>query len=70
MKLNILGSKEETIDDIMRPLTSIVDRLRAFRARTIAEAEESDLEAKLATARAEALRNQADEAERLASKYA
>lgn len=61
--------KEESIADIMRPMTKIVERLRAFRERALNEAEMEDADAKAAAIRAKNLREEADEAERLAAKY-
>ncbi|WP_456868375.1 hypothetical protein [Galbibacter sp. BG1] len=67
MRLSI--GKEESIADIMRPMTKIVDRLRAFRERALSQAEMEDADAKAAAIRAQNLRQEAEEADRLAAKY-
>lgn len=71
MKLNALPfRKQKSIDDIMAPINAIVAKLKAYREQALADAAEADEEAAAAVERAVELRSEAEEALRLAEKYA
>lgn len=69
MRIKFSAGKEETIESIMAPISTIVTKLKAFREKALSDAHDKELDAAALQLEADVLRVQADEALRLAAKY-